>query len=257
MILDDIIRHKRLELEFLKKTTSRDEMKRRAEETPQPRDFKRALTSLPVNIIAEIKRASPSAGVIKKDFNLLSIAKAYEESSAVAISVLTDKKFFGGDVKFIPKVKAVTSKPVLRKDFIIDEWQLYESRAYGADAVLLIASVLSERELKRFLKLSEELGMQCLVESHSREELEKALAVGAEIIGINNRDLRTFKVSLDTTVRLAKLVPRNKTIVSESGISSAVDIRKLKAAKVSCFIIGTALMKAENLLEKMEELIAP
>jgi len=209
----------------------------------------------PRNLIAEIKKASPSRGVIREDFDPVEMAEVYEENGAAAISVLTDKKFFQGSINFLPEVRRVTGVPLLRKDFIIDEYQIYESRVYGADALLLIAAVLSREEMDSFLSLSRDLGLDCLVEVHSEEEVRKVLETSAEIIGINNRNLRTFEVDLSTTLRLKRLIPSNKIVVSESGIRSREEVRLLAGEGIAAILVGEALLRSEDVGEKMRELV--
>ncbi|HHT9130844.1 MAG TPA: indole-3-glycerol phosphate synthase TrpC, partial [Candidatus Brocadiaceae bacterium] len=206
-------------------------------------------------IIAEIKKASPSLGVIRTDFNHVEIARLYESSGAAAISVLTDEKFFQGKLSYLTDVKKSVSLPILRKDFIIDPYQIYEARSAGADAILLIAALLSKEEIQRFLELARELGMDCLVEVHSELELEKVLQTSANIIGINNRDLATFKIDLETTLLLKPMIPSGKIVVSESGIKSREDIVKLIKKGVDAVLVGETLMKSTNISTKLHELL--
>ncbi len=223
---------------------------------PLRRDFKKAIgQSGKINLIAEIKFASPSAGIIREKMDPIKIGRTYEEAGAAAISFLTDQKFFGGDLKLLPFFKKAVALPVLRKDFIIDEIQIKESFHGGADAILLIARILTEDRLRNFLDLSRQLGMAALVEVHDREDLEKAKVCGAEMIGINNRDLSTFEVNLQTTLDLASLIPKGCVRVSESGITHKEDIRLLAEKGIQAVLVGTSLMKSDNLLEKTRELI--
>lgn len=261
MILDEIIKDKETELKRLKDDFSFDEtlagLKRRVRTLPAPRDFLGALRGGPENIriIAEVKKASPSKGVIRSSFDPLAIARAYEENGAAAVSVLTDEKYFQGRLEYLTLIKNNIGLPVLRKDFIIDEYQVYESRAAGADAVLLIAAALPEERLRSLALLSSILGMASLVEVHDEYELTTALSAGAGIIGINNRDLRTFKTDIDTTIRLAPKVPKNRVLVTESGINTAADISVLKKAGVSAFLIGESLMREKDVGRKLRELL--
>ncbi len=255
MILDTIVSHKKEEIKVLKEKVSLGLLKERCLNRQDKRNFKETLSkSDNIHIIAEIKKASPSAGVIREDFNPVEIAKTYEANGASAISILTDNKFFQGDIEFLSKVKESTTIPILRKDFIIDMYQIYQSRAYGADAILLIAAILSKAELNSLLVLAHTLGLDCLVEVHSEDDLNKAIAIGASIIGINNRDLKTFKVDLNTTIRLAKKVPPSKILVSESGIRDFGHISMLKNAGVNAFLVGEILMRTQDIGEKLRSL---
>lgn len=252
MILDAIITHKKEEVKALKEKVSLDSLKVQCFDRRDERNFKNALSpSDKIHIIAEIKKASPSVGIICEDFDPVEIAKTYETNGASAISILTDNKFFQGDMEFLSKVRESTTIPILCKDFIIDIYQIYQSRAYGADAILLIAAILSGTDLANFLTLSHTLGLDCLVEVHSREDLTKVLATDASIIGINNRDLNTFKINLNTTIELAKTIPPSKILVSESGIKDFGDITILKQAGVNAFLIGETLMRAQNVGRKL------
>ncbi len=220
------------------------------------RDLKGAI-SVPgrISLIAEVKFASPSAGLIRKKTDPILIAQIYEEAGAAAISFLTDKHFFGGDIGHLPRMKKEISLPILRKDFIIDELQVRESLLCGADAILLIARVLSRQQLRELLLLSQELGLAPLTEVHDRNDLEKAIECGAEIIGINNRNLDTFEVNLNTTLELAPLVPEKCMIVSESGIGDRADIRLLRGSGIQAVLVGTSLMKSNNMADKTKELV--
>ncbi|MCD5391035.1 indole-3-glycerol phosphate synthase TrpC [candidate division NPL-UPA2 bacterium] len=254
--LEEILKHKRIEVEAKKKKLGLADLKSKLSDAPQSRSFKEAISkSDKVNLIAEIKRASPSAGLIRKDFDPVKIAKVYQEAGATAISILTDEKFFRGHIDFLSQVREVVSVPLLRKDFIIDEYQIYESRTYGADALLLIASILSKEEMTKFLSLSHDLGMDCIVEVHNEEELERVLETPAEIIGINNRDLSTFQIDLFTTQHLRKLIPADKIIVAQSGIQSREDVQLLAKEKIDAILVGESLLRSKDIREKMEELV--
>ncbi|KPK23730.1 MAG: hypothetical protein AMK69_17605 [Nitrospira bacterium SG8_3] len=221
------------------------------------RDFKGAIAVKDrVALIAEIKFASPSAGLIREKADPVPIGQAYEEAGASAISLLTDNKFFSGDINDLFPLKRAISLPILRKDFIIDTYQVEESRVFGADAVLLISSILSLKRLKELLTACREAGMAALTEVHTREDLQKAIESGAEIIGINNRDLNTFEVKLDTTLKLAPLIPKGRIVVSESGINQGKDIRLLKGLGIGAVLVGSALMTSDRLGEKAKELVA-
>lgn len=220
------------------------------------RDFKGAISVKDrVVLIAEIKFASPSAGPIREKTEPALIGKVYEQAGASAISFLTDK-FFSGDINDLLPLKRAISLPILRKDFIIDACQVEESRLFGADAVLLISSILSRETLKELLTACRESGLAALTEVHTREDLEMAIESGAEIIGINNRDLNTFEVRLDTTLELAPLIPRDRVVVSESGIHQGADIGLLKGLGIGAVLVGSALMASERLEEKTKELVA-
>lgn len=247
-IFERIIHDKYEEVTKQKKDEGIAELKKKISNLPPTRDFKGALVNrkVPIGIIAEIKAESPSVGKIT-DQDPIEIAEAYENSEAVAISVLTDRHF-AGTLQLMDKVKRVTSKPILRKDFIVDEYQLYQSRAYGADAVLLISHLFNNKEeMSRFIKISKELGMDCLVEFHSVEHLEK-IPAEAEIYGINNRDLLgNFQTDPNVTFDRIKHIPKGKIIISESGIREPGQLVDLEAAGVSGVLIGTGLLKEEDL----------
>jgi len=253
-ILERIVEHKKREIEEKKRHFNIKALIEEAYRLKTPFDFKGALTGPGVNIIAEVKKASPSKGVIREDFDPVEIAKAYERGGARAISVLTDKEFFQGSPFYLRQVAEAVNLPVLRKDFIIDEFQIYGARALGASSYLLIASILPSGQLKDFIELGRELGMEPLVEVHDEGELEKALEAGAEIVGVNNRDLKTFKVSISTTLRLLPLIKEEgKVAVSESGIKGKEDIKLLKEAGVDAFLIGESLMRADRPDEVLKE----
>lgn len=210
------------------------------------RDFARALTANPPSIIAEIKKASPSRGLIAADFDPPRMARAYEEGGAAAISVLTDRKHFQGSLADLEAARAAVRVPVLRKDFTIDPLHVLEAAAHDADAVLLIVAALSDRELRDYRELAATHGMAALVEVHDAEELKRAIASGAEIVGVNNRDLRTFEVRLETSLELAAHMPANVIRVAESGIRTAADVRRLRAAGYHACLVGEHLMTSED-----------
>lgn len=259
MILDDIVSHKRYELTELKSKKPLGMLKDRLQKLQPIRDFKKALIKpehdKAIKIIAEVKKASPSKGVIRDDFNPVEIAKTYEECGAVAISVLTDKKYFQGDIEYLRQIKGVTSIPILDKDFIIDPYQIYLARVYGADAVLLITAILSDSKLEEYLDLSYQLGLNALVEVHTLEELKRVLLTNAQIIGINNRNLRTFQVSTDTSVQLARYISDEIIVVSESGVDNKELIISLQEEGIDAFLIGEALMKERDIGGKLKELL--
>ena len=257
MILDDIVSHKKQELERRKEAMPLAGLKDGRVLIENPRAFQEALTqSKDIALIAEIKEASPSAGLIRKDVDPVGIGRVYEGFGAAAISVLTDERFFHGSLANMKQVKEAVIIPVLRKDFIIDAYQIYESRAAGADAVLLIVAVLSDDELRAFLSLCRDLGLEALVEVHTESERDRALEAGAEVIGINNRDLTTFAVDLSTTIRLVSGMPEGITCVSESGIKTRNNVAHLREAGVDALLVGTALMAAKDIGAKIKELFS-
>jgi len=244
LILEQILEIKRAEVAVLKKN-------RRIEDSSvaglrPARNFGAALAGGTCPIIAEVKRKSPSRGVLREDLDPVALAAEYEQSGAAAISVLTDRQFFGGSTEDLRKIKDAAGIPVLRKDFIIDPCQIYESRAIGADAVLLIARILDQAQLKEYIELAGSLGMAALVEIHDQPDAEKALASGAGIIGINNRDLSTFATDVRKTIELLRFIPKGKAIVSESGIRTRMDILMLQYMGVHAFLVGEELVKAED-----------
>ncbi|MEW6105096.1 MAG: indole-3-glycerol phosphate synthase TrpC [Bacillota bacterium] len=256
MLLDEIVRHKVAEVERSKTALPLAALKEKLRDIGPPRGFARRLSSSEgVAIIAEMKRASPSKGLIREDLDPLELSRAYEEGGASAISVLTEERYFQGRKEHIPLAKEASTLPILRKDFIIEDYQVYESRVIGADAVLLIASILDDGTLRRLLELATSLDMDALVEIHTQEELRRAVQAGARIIGINNRDLRSFRVSLSTTIELASCVPEGVLLVSESGISSREDILRLEAVGVKAVLVGEALMRARDVGCKLRELL--
>lgn len=258
-MLDEILFNKRQEVTSLKVKAKLENYKKKVKTLPATRDFLGVLQKEELSLIAEIKKASPSAGVIREDFDPVQLAKAYEENGAAAISVITDEKFFQGNLEHLKLAKETTSLPILKKDFVIDEDQIYEARIAGADAILLITSLLTDEQLKEFIKLAQYLDLDPMVEVHAEEELERALKTKAKIIGINNRDLKTFEVDLKTTLNLIDKIPKAKrkglVVVSESGISSAKDVIILKEKGVDAVLIGEALLKAKDIREKIKELM--
>lgn len=252
MILDDIVSYTRIQVEKKKEKVPLNKLL--VDYQVPVRDFKGALEGSGISIIAEIKKASPSKGVIRQDFSPQDTAKVYEAINIDAISVLTEDRFFQGSLEYINLTKKVSSKPVLRKDFIVDEYQLYQTRAFGGDGALLIAGVLSNR-LKRFYNLAKELGLYPLVEVHNLTELENALNSGCDIIGINNRDLKTFKVDMKTTESLIKDIPEEIIVVSESGIKAPEDIKYLRSLGVDAVLIGETFMRNMDNVEEIKEFI--
>lgn len=244
-ILDTIIENKKIEVQRSKGVRSLESLERGLSGAPEPRDFYKALgDGARVRIIAEIKKASPSKGVLREDFDPVKIAISYEQGGAAALSVLTDEKFFMGSLSYLRAVRDAVGIPLLRKDFIIDPYQVYESRLGGADALLLIVSALNDESLGAILGLAHSLGMNAVVEVHDEVELRRALDAGSRIVGINNRDLRTFEVDLGVSVRLSRDIPEGVIIIAESGIGSSADIQMLMEHGVHAFLIGEAFMKA-------------
>lgn len=254
MILDDIVNNKRNEVKALKE---RIKFPAKQGDLPAIRDFARAVSRSGINLIAEVKAASPSAGVIFETYAPDKIAKTYEGAGVSAISVLTDQVYFNGKIEDLIKVKKAVKLPVLRKDFIIDEAQIYESRLAGADAVLLIVRILSQEQLEAFIKIAADLGMSSLVEVHSVKEAQSALDAGAGIIGINNRDLNTLKVDLSTTVNIINTLPelKKKVLVSESGISEKNEVDLMKGLGVNAVLVGEAILKSPDIADKINILI--
>jgi len=258
MILDRIVADNKVELEARKQSLPLVELKRLALGQPVPIDFASVLRGDRIQIITEVKKASPSRGIIRSDFDPVEIARTYASNGASAISVLTESKYFQGNLDYLRDIRdALGNKglPLLRKDFIHDSYQVYESRAYGADAILLIVAILTPEALNEMMRLSRELGMSCLVEVHNEAELEIALKSQAGIIGINNRDLKTFDVDLATTERLRPVIPSDRIVVSESGIKERSDLEKLKKWGVDAVLIGESLMAAPDIAAKMRELL--
>ncbi len=247
MILDRIIDAKKSALGRHKKMRSLAFLQERIGEVPPPRDFKGAVESAPCAVIAEVKRSSPSKGRIKEDFDPRAIARAYERGGAAALSVLTEEDFFEGTIEYLLQIGQVASIPLLRKDFIIDPYQIYETRAFAGDALLLIARMLETDRLAEFIALTESLGMVSLVEVHDRAELDRALEAKAPIIGINNRDLATFATDLAVSAELAAHVPQGVCVVSESGIRSRKDVLFLMERGIHAFLVGEFLMRSDDM----------
>jgi indole-3-glycerol phosphate synthase len=254
-ILNRIIAQKREEVEQMKKSLPLSSLKEDIARRQAPLDFTLALEGEHTRLIAEVKRASPSRGVLCPDFNPVELAKSYAQGGAAAISVLTEVNYFEGSLDHLAAIREETRLPLLRKDFIFDPYQVYESRAYGADALLLIVAILSQEQLGELLSLSHGLGLNCLVEVHSEDEIKRALLSQAKIIGINNRDLNTFNVDINTTRRLLTLIPQGRIVVSESGIRSRIDVKKLKGWGVNAVLVGETLVTASDVPAKMRELI--
>ena len=257
MILDTIVARKKEEVAELRKTGIRLPEQFRDRPVDPPRGFRRALVSYPgVSVIAEVKKASPSKGVICADFHPVAIAENYQRNGAQAVSVLTDVDFFQGRLLYLMQVREAVALPVLRKDFTIDELQIEEARLHGADAILLIAAILDRRQLHDYRVYASELGMDVLVEVHDERETEEALEAGSELIGINNRNLKDFSMDLGTTFRLKRLIPEHIPVVSESGLRTVDDFRRLRDAGVAAALVGETLMRAgsdSDLLQFLRE----
>jgi indole-3-glycerol phosphate synthase len=247
---------KRKEVNEARKIATMEMLAERARASHPPRSFKQALRNVPFALIAEIKRASPSKGLLVKEFDHRELAVEFERGGASALSVLTDKKYFGGDPSFISQIKELVGLPILRKDFIIDEYQVYESRTLGADAILLIVNALSVDQLRKFSDCAASLGMAALVETHTEKDIETANSIGAEIIGINNRDLSSFAVSLETSLTLRRFIRTDAVAVSESGINSAGDMRRLREAGFQAALIGEGLVTRPDRSAALREFIS-
>jgi len=251
-ILARIVEHKRAEL--VRDSPRRGELERRAADRADYRDFRGALTARPPSIIGEIKKASPSKGVLADQFNPASIARMYLSGGAAALSVLTDRQFFQGGLADLEAARAAVSLPVLRKDFTLDPFHVIEAAAHGADAILLIAALLEEKEMRLLRELAIQYRMAALVEVHDPSELESALGSGAEIVGVNNSNLHTFEITLETSFQLAEKIPGNVVKVSESGIHSHSDVAKLVSTGFQAFLVGEHLMKSDDHAAALKEL---
>ncbi|MEX0683862.1 MAG: indole-3-glycerol phosphate synthase TrpC [Dehalococcoidia bacterium] len=256
-ILDRIVADTRESLAAAKAHTPLAAVRAQAETAPAPRGFADALRRPGIGLIAEVKKASPSRGVLRADFDPVWIAGRYAEGGAAAISVLTDEKHFQGKLEYLRAIREALpdGPPLLRKDFTFDEYQLHEARVYGADAVLLIVAILDDALLRDLLAISAAIGLDTLVEVHDEAEMARATAAGATLIGINNRDLHTFNLDLATTERIAPLAPPNATIVTESGIFTRDDMRRLEAAGVHAALIGESIVTAPDPADKVQELL--
>lgn len=257
MTLQEIVARSREKLAAKQRRVPLSRLQAGAQAQPAALDLAAALEGKGIRIIAEVKKASPSRGVIRADFDPVAIAAAYAAGGAAAVSVLTEPHYFQGSLDYLTAIKKVTHGrgiPLLRKDFIYDPYQVYEARAHGADSLLLIAALLEAPELEELLGISHRLGMQCLVEVHNESEVTAAVSSGARIIGINNRDLNTFTVDLTTTGRLRPLIPPDRIVVSESGIKDRDDLAQLKDWGVAAALIGEALVSAPDIAARLKEL---
>lgn len=255
-MLDTIVRDKQAELHRRRAATPPAVLEARCRDLAPPRDFEEALRPLPgrVRLVAEVKKASPSRGVLAADLDPVALATLYARHGADAISILTDEKYFQGSLDLLTTIRAAVAVPLLRKDFILDEYQLWEARAAGADAVLLIVAIVTPTQLSDLQQVAKGLGLAALVECHTAAEVETALAAGARIVGLNNRDLRTFETRLDTTLELLPLIPPGPIVVSESGFFDGAQVRRVVAAGVHAVLVGEGLVKAADVPAKIREL---
>jgi len=259
-VLARILAAKREEVKAARERLPLEEVQRRAREAAPPRGFERSLRAKAAAgraaVIAEIKRASPSRGLIRADFDPARIAASYERHGAACLSVLTDRDFFGGSPDDLRAARAACSLPVLRKDFMVDPYQVYEARSWGTDCILLIIGAAPDDELRKLAALARQLGMDVLVESHDGEQLRRALTIDTALIGINNRDLTTFETRLETTVGLRPQVPADRLLVTESGISTPADVAQLRAAGVGAYLVGSAFMAADDPGQELERVFS-
>lgn len=256
-LLNKIVERKKERLNVLKSKIILEEIKSMASDVEQSKNFKEAIKrdSGPIRLIAEIKKASPIRGILRQEFDPIKIALIYRRKNVDAISVITEEDFFHGKLDYLIEAKRATNIPILRKDFIFEEYQIYESRAKGADAFLLIASILEGGQIVEFLHLAKELGLSVIFEVHNFKELEMALRADVDIIGINNRDLKTLDVNLDTTFELKKEIPEDKIVVSESGIKTREDVKRLEDTGIDSILVGTAFMEADDIDKKIDEIM--
>jgi indole-3-glycerol phosphate synthase len=254
--LKDIVLKKKERVLLAKQNLTEDSLKAQINNLAPPRPFIEAINKpRSISLIAEIKRQSPSSGIIRQDFNHQEIAKIYQGSGVQAISVLTEEDYFGASPAYINEIKGLINLPILRKDFILEAYQVYESRAFGADAILLIADLLAKEKLSELLQLADTLGLDCLVEIHTEKDLKKVLSLKVPLLGINNRDLHTLELDFKTTEKLFPLIPKDKVVVVESGIKSYQDVLFLKILGVSAILIGEAFMQAQDIHKKIEEIM--
>lgn len=257
-ILEEIYQHKLLEVRNRKKELSTQEICARTKCLEKPRNFFSALQKKSekneVTLICEIKKASPSHGIIREDFNHLEIAKAYENGGATCLSILTDEKYFMGKNEYLSEVRAVSNLPILRKDFIVDAYQIYEAKMLGADCILLIVAMLDDAKLIELEQCALDAGLSVLIEVHNEEELQRASRLKSKLLGINNRDLKTLRVDLQTSLFLSEKVPQDYVLVSESGIKSSIDIELLQQAGINCFLIGEHFMRQRDISKALRDI---
>lgn len=256
-VLDDILAHKHSEVADQKRSTPLDAWKEFSVNLPSLRSFEETLRDKPLGVIAELKKASPSKGLIREHFDPIAIAESYATHGAACLSVLTDERFFQGSTSALRSARGTTDLPVLRKEFIVDEYQIHETRLLPADCLLLIVAALDQPQLKSFHELATEMNLDVIVEVHDEAELERALAIDARLIGINNRNLKTFHTDLAVTERLVPSIPGDVHVISESGIRSQADIARLKAVGVRAFLVGEAFMREADPGQALERLIQP
>ncbi|MCS7235838.1 MAG: indole-3-glycerol phosphate synthase TrpC [Armatimonadota bacterium] len=254
-VLDQIVAHKQAELAEQRRRVPEEQLALQTASAPAPRPFAEALRGPGLRVVAEVKAASPSAGVLREDLDPAALARAYAGGGACALSVVTDRRFFRGSSEHLQAAREATHLPVLRKDFALESYHVYEARALGADAVLLIAAVLDRRRLAELVALTEQLGMAAVVEVHTEAEVDRALEAGARVVGINNRDLRTFQVDLGVTERLRPRIPDPVVVVSESGIETPAHVRRVWAAGARAVLVGSALVRSPDPARKLQELV--
>lgn len=257
MILDEIAEKTVLRIEEIKKKVPMEVLKEKAyamnKETGFP--FEKRLKESGIHAICEVKKASPSKGIIAEDFPYVEIAKAYEMAGADAISVLTEPFYFKGSDEYLKEIRKEVKIPILRKDFVVDEYMLYEAKCMGADVILLICAILDDEQLQNYFNIANELGLSALVETHDEEEIARAMKIGARVIGVNNRNLKDFTVDIENSVRLRKLVPENVIFVSESGMKTREDIARLEKNGTNAVLVGETLMRSQNKKEMLDELL--
>lgn len=254
-ILGEIIEYKRVFVEDCKKNLPLSKLEKMVEKSGETRDFAGALSGNGCSLIAEIKTASPSKGIIRDDVNVEDVAKIYSDNGAACISVLTDEKYFMGSLERLTGIRKVTQLPLLRKDFIVDMYQIYEARYAGADAVLLIAACLDDTILSEFIEVASSLDMDCLVEVHDEIEITRLSNLNIKLIGINNRNLKTFETDISVTGRLARYAPENALLVSESGINNAQDVKAVYSMGANAVLVGEALIREKDIAKKVKELL--
>ena len=254
MILDEIVDATVIRIEKAKNNIPLNEMMMLAKKSEPLFAFENALKQKDISFICEVKKASPSRGIIANDFPYIKIAKEYEKAGAAAISVLTEPDFFMGSVDYLKDIKQNITIPVLQKDFIIDEYQIYEASMIGADSVLLICAILSIDKVKKFIKIADSLGLSCLVEAHNEQEVKKAIEAGARVIGVNNRNLKTFEVDINNSINLRGLVPKSIIFVSESGIKTTNDINALRGIGTNAVLIGETFMRSNHIKTELDVL---
>ena len=253
-ILEKICNLKKKNIESLKKTISVQELMHKKRKV-QKKSFIDSFKKDKLNLIAEIKKKSPSAGLIRKDFNVIEIAKLYKKAGAECLSILTEKNFFGGNIHFMDTVKKATNLPILRKDFIIDEWQIYESYHHGADCILLIVAILEDKQIKNYLNIAKNLNLDVLVEVHNETETKRAIDLGVKCIGINNRNLKTLKIDLNCFEKLSKLIPKYTVKIAESGLTQNKQLLRLRESGADGFLVGEFLLKQKDIFLSTKELI--